>query len=701
MKITGTVRRVISASPTGGAIFSLQVELRAEPIRVKADYSVLYDAPSIGERLTLSGDFRLDVYGKQFVPTLVLPELPTAKSAPELLLNHPAFSALGKRRISTICRKIGEQLLSVLETDDFPALKSAGADGGMANGITIAWTDYKTRIQTCRFLLERGFSSSTAALAAELWDSSAVSVISADPYVLVAICDWDEVDAAATQFFGVAFDCPRRIRGCCESICNTGVAHRKAAVALKAFEQAFQARIGMSICPNAAIGPWRAGGSVRRVRAQGHDFVQGAGMTDIESTIRHHIMSVLNRQPDQDARPHSSSSQNQSAELRQHEQRFFETLADARVATIEAPGASAAIAAEVVARCFPKAIHISPTPALFANTGRLRLDWYLLREFIVYDTSPRPVDGMTVVIHDCAAIDMLLINKLLRNVQEAGRLIFIGDPSVTPGSGPGEIFNALLSEPELVHENISPFLKQLERTTPFVHLPAILSRTSRPADYRLKALRFVRAGKRDELVDLTLQSYRAVFETEPHDGVIVASSHNLATEINHRVHEEVMEYLATTDPEPPILKLRNKQEATVGDIVTFLSRDYAKGLFPGSRGVIARISQSGRSRSAGRSTSAARVLFDTAGYVDLTSQECELISLGHAVQVQHAMLSRWKKLIVAMESSKILNHSWCRDALTRADREIVVLAAEGVFEDALCRRKFESRYVPSLNLCKI
>ncbi|WP_233848036.1 hypothetical protein [Paraburkholderia sp. HD33-4] len=699
MKITGTVRRVFSASPTGGAIFSLQAETRAEPIRVKADYSVLYDAPFIGERLTLSGDFRLDVYGKQFVPTLVLPELPTANSAPELLLNHPAFSTLGKRHISKICRKIGVQMLSVLETHDFAALNSAGVDGRMANAMTIAWTDYKTRIQTCRFLLERGLSWSTAALAAELWDSSAVSVISADPYVLAAICDWDEVDNAATRFFGVAFDCPRRIRGCCESICNTAVAHRKAAVTLKAFEQAFQARTGMNIHPNASIGPWLAGGSVRRVRGQGHDFVQGAGMTNIEASIHRHIMSVLNR--DQDARPQSNSPHNHNAELRPHEQRLLEVLSETRVATIEAPGASAVIAVEAVARCFPKAIHISPTSALFANTGRLRLDWYLLREFIIDDALPRPVDGMTVVIHDCTAIDVLLVNKLLRNVQEATRLIFIGDPSVTAGSGPGEIFNALLSEPALVHENVSAFLEQHERTTPLVRLPAILSRTFRPADYRLKALRFVQAGTRNELVDLTLQSYRAVFETEPHNGVIVASSHNLATELNHRVHEELLEYLAIPDPEPPILKLRNKQEATVGDVVIFLGRDYAKGLFPGSRGVIARISQSGRSRSARLSAAAVRVLFDTAGYVDLTLQECELMSLGHAVQVQHVMLSRWKKLIVAMESSKTLNHSWCRHALARADREIVILAAEGVFEDALRRRESESTYVPSLNLCKI
>ncbi|MGF6923099.1 hypothetical protein OKW28_007296 [Paraburkholderia sp. 40] len=171
-------------------------------------------------------------------------------------------------------------------------------------------------------------------------------------------------------------------------------------------------------------------------------------------------------------------------------------------------------------------------------------------------------------------------------------------------------------------------------------------------------------------------------------------------EINHRIHDELLEYVTATEPQPPIIKLRNKQDATVGDMVIFLGRDYSKGLFPGSRGIIAQISSDGRPRSSRFSAAVARVLFDTAGYVDITLKECELMSLGHAVQVQHVALSRWNKMIASMEPSKNLNHSWCWRALTCADGEIEVVAPKRVFEDALGHRESKSNYVPSLNLVK-
>ncbi|MFM0309657.1 helix-hairpin-helix domain-containing protein [Paraburkholderia sp. RL17-383-BIF-A] len=700
MNITGTVRRVISAPQTGGAIFRLQADSRNEPVRVKADYSVLQDAPYPGERLTLTGSFKFGVYGEQFLITFALPELPNTSSTTELLLNHPAFTTIAKRRIRAISEKFGRQTLSVLDNSDFSALESAGIGTATAYLIIDAWNSYKTRVQACRFLLEHGITSTIANLAVDLWGSSAIDVVSADPYVLTALSDWGTVDAAAIRYFAVDLDCPRRIRGCCESICNMAVLRGKSALALHDFEQVFQAHMGMVTAPKDAIASSIGTGTVRLVRTGGSDFVQGAGMAEIESCVRYNLMSVLYRESEQRLQ---SNAVKHNAKLNEQELRFLAAFTRANVATVEASGAESIVAAQVLAKCFPKAIHIAPTGATFAKVGKVQLDWYLLREFIGNeDIACQDVAGATVVIHDSSSIDLLLVNKLLRNVRQAGRLIFIGSSESSRTSGLREIFTALLSEPNVVHENVNSFLGQYERASPLVRLPEILSGLSTLDDYCYALVQRVEASTHDELIDFTLQSYRAVFEDSPHDGIIVASKHSLVMEINHRIHGELLEYVraTATEPEPPIIKLRNKQEATVGDMVIYLGRDYSKGLFPGSRGIIAQISSDGRRRSSIISAAVARVLFDTAGYVDISLKECELMSLGHAVQVQHAALSRWNKVIVSMEPSKNLNHSWCWRALSRADGEIEVVAPKRAFEDALGRRESKSNYVPSLNLVK-
>ncbi len=644
------------------------------------------------------GNFRIGVYGEQFIPTLALPELPTALSAAELMLNHPTFAAIGRHRIREAFRKVGVQMLAVLNNDDFLAMESTGVRSLTAYAMTEAWDSYKTHTLGRRYLLEHGIASSTATLAVEMWGSRAVDVIRSDPYVLLAIADWAEIDTAATRYFGVALDCSRRIRGCCESICNMAVARRKAAVPLEEFEKSFRMRMGADHSPEDALAACSADHTVRLVQAHGTQFVQGAGMIEIEGSLRHYVMSVLNRRTELGPLPQPISSDNHLAKLSESEHRFFEALASTHLATVEAPGASGVIAAQTVAKCFPKAIHIAPTGALFGGIGKLRLDWYPLREFIDGESLPPSVNAATVVIHDSASIDLLLANKLLRSVQQANRLIFIGDRHLSPSSGPGNIFAALMSEPEVVHEDITAIIGERKRTPPFVQIPTILSQSVRPADLRLKGLQVVQVKTRAELVGSSLKSYRTVFENSPHDGLVVTSTRDLATEINLRMHDEVTEYLAASEPNPPLLTLRNKQGATVGDMVIFLGRDYRRGLFPGSRGLVVQINAAERFTRSRHSTAMARILFDTAGYVDVTRQECELMSLGHAVQVQHVALSRWKKVIAAMEPSKNLNHSWCWYALTRADAEIVVLGFEGTFESALQRREAHSQYVPTLNL---
>ncbi|MFW2276459.1 hypothetical protein [Burkholderia orbicola] len=657
-------------------------------VRVKADYDVLRDAPGIGDRLSVQGAFEDGHYGRQLIAKVVMPEPASRSSVHALLLEHFAFSGISTRAKQRLSEQLGSQLLAVLDAGDTSSLVNAGVGFDAAHNLAAAWVNYSAAIATHRFLLEQGFSLRTASMAVNLWGIDAITAVLSNPYRLLAIAPWEEVDGQATRAFQCAEDDSRRYLGVVDSIFNDAASRGRAALPTDEFRRLVESRIGCTVDADAIASAGVQAQRMRVVKNGRHRYVQGATLAQFESEIQTYL-ARLSRSGASSSKPRHKNPKLSSMDALC--EKFAELLESNGLVLVNMPGA-AAIAVDWLLRTIAgEVIVISPTSA-FPGPSSERARMNRLSEFTSGAAAP-DVSGKVVVVRETSALDLVMARKLLRSISGAAKLVLIGDRNMLPAFGPGHIFPGLVRRDTIASIDTTSLFQSPSLPVPLAGLPAILTTNGGlPAIAELANHFSVKSLQ--ELTSVALSQYRIVFEENPLDCIIIASTRALATSLNECLHEEVLDYAISQGRGNATISLQGKQKVAVGDLVVFTSRDFSRGLFHGSRGLVTEIF-SAAGRGTRRNPSAvARIDFDTAGPLEVSERDCQSMMLGHAVQVQHASLSRWQKVIVAVAPSQSINSSWIWRTTTRAIDELVVVELNHAFEKALTTEGRDTTYIP-------
>lgn len=693
MRAIGTVLRLISVSRTGGAIFLLRADEGQPPVKVKADFSVLRHAPSMGERLCVTGELVSGVHGDQIHPISVIPEHPIDSSVVKLITHHTDFTCISPRRINSIARKLDNQLVAVLNDGDVSSLLSVGVPSHTALQLLQAWDLYTGRVSACKFLIERGIRHELACLAYELWGQITIEVVSRNPYALLAVANWTEVDPAARAYFGISTSSTLRIRGCCESICNDGLARGTIAVSMSDFSDKLNERLGISTSVAGTLSTCSADRFVHLVDCDGQRYVRTFGIFAIEESIRRRLTKVALRfvadGVERDGKQPTCTSSDSST---------FASMSAGALCTIDAPGALALSATHWIATKFPKALHVSPTGSMFAGLSKPRIDWYLLTEVIAEKLDLPDLAERTVVVHDASSMSILLLNKLLRYLQTARRIFFIGDTLLTTRYHPGHTFLSL-SEAVGIHHLSRQDVETLDvKPMALARLPSALTEGPGYLKTSNSAVHRVTPGSPDRLEQAVLQAYRPILETAPDEGIIIGSSRDLTIRLNGLIHDELHDYQLAIGQSHPQIPLANKQSASIGDMVVFHGTDYVRGLYPGSRGEIIKIVNLDSKSALTGNMPVARVRFDTAGDIDISDRDAQAMSLAHAIQVHHSLLSRWRTVVVVVDKSSAATFPWLWAAIGRAIHNLIVIADDLTLAQSLERRGRSSIYLPNFDI---
>ena len=178
--------------------------------RVLLNAEVLGRAPMEGEAWRFTGALVLHpVHGEQIAATVALPLLPHGRGLVRFLATGARFAGIGWRSAAVLWDAFGEDLYGVLERRDAEAL--AGVIGPQrAWAILEGFGLLADEVKVFAWLDRYGVSPRTAGAAAALWGGGAVARIQADPYSLAILESWEQVDGRALRL-GLAVDDERRL----------------------------------------------------------------------------------------------------------------------------------------------------------------------------------------------------------------------------------------------------------------------------------------------------------------------------------------------------------------------------------------------------------------------------------------------------------------------------------------------------------
>lgn len=142
--------------------------------------------------------------------------IPRGRYIVEFLASRPEFAGVGKVTAARLWKHFGRDLYSVLGNGDIDRLAEV-LDRNQASIVVEAWANQLALADCVVFFDENGIDSKIAYKAVNFWGSDALAKIRDNPYRLLTICSWHEIDRVASDL-GIPAGDPRRQVAAVESV---------------------------------------------------------------------------------------------------------------------------------------------------------------------------------------------------------------------------------------------------------------------------------------------------------------------------------------------------------------------------------------------------------------------------------------------------------------------------------------------------
>ncbi len=132
------------------------------------------------------------------------------------MAEDPASVGIGYATAGRLWRRFGADLYRLLGSGDSGSLSEV-LSPERAESLVAAWRERLAEGDVVVWLAEHGFDRRLAKKVVALWGAEAVGKLKAKPYVMMALAEWTEVDAAARSI-GIAADDPTRLVAAVEAV---------------------------------------------------------------------------------------------------------------------------------------------------------------------------------------------------------------------------------------------------------------------------------------------------------------------------------------------------------------------------------------------------------------------------------------------------------------------------------------------------
>ena len=664
--------------PRGGAVFFGKDGL-GNRVRAVADQAHICRPPQPGETWRLQGTFvRHSQFGDQLHVEKACPLKPDGRVIAHYLSHHPAFRGIGigPAKVARLCKTFGDDLVTLLDQGDAEKL-SLVLDGECASNLIQRWRENAKEASVVTFLDAHCVDVRLASKVLRYWPDRTVEKLQENPYRLLFLASWSTVDRIASSL-GIRCDDERRLVAAVESVVYARLHSEK------------DTRIDGAALHDGVLGlighrdPAAAGRAVELAAAEGtivgHEIggYQAFGCAVMEKFLSLRFQNLIASSARQNAtRASAPAIENDIISFERanriglnQEQRSAVQMAVIQRFSVLHGGAGVGKTTVLKAVCtsvegrggrvIQMALAGRAAQRMREATGREAFTIAAVLNQIKQRRLTLGEDDL-VVIDESSMLDVILVYRLMRALPEPVRLLLVGDPFQLPPIGPGLVFHILVDSRGVPQQELT----QVHRQAAGSGIPAIANE--------------IRHGRAP-----TFDSFGG-----PACGValIEAASQHIG-----RTVIDVMRSLADCS-EVQILGVTKRGDAgtetfnaaihklvTVGnpslagwgfaetEPVIHLVNDYEHELFNGSLGRIRRIIV----ERSGKGTIRNSIDCDFDGVMHrFAGDSLDRIELAHAITVHKAQGSQFKRVIIPVVRSRLLDRTLVYTALTRAVEQVV------------------------------
>lgn len=524
--------------------------------------------------------------------------------------------------------------------------------------------------------------------------------LSSNPYVLAKTLPWPRMDAVGLRALGVrmgadsAVRAPQRLLGAIDSAVGEALARGHTAAGKETMEKMLRDRLGSA--PEPLAEALRLAGRHGRLAASGRLW-RFPGCAFMEARVAERLAAMrlesgaVAVDPEQ-ARRAAAYASNLLPRPLADEQREAVVHALLHPFAVITGGAGTGKTATMQALVLAWE-HLGGRAHLCALAGKaaLRLSQATMRPAMTLHrtlldlarrkaagengTAPDPKlswldDATMVVVDEASMVDLGQWARLLAAMPTGCRLVMAGDPAQLPPIGFGIVFHLLTDSPEAAR------LTKIHRQASDNGIPEVAAAVRRRALPTLPAF----AGPSDGVsaalcpesgIDAEIERVVGAmgrFGATGLDLHVVAATNRRVAALNQRFHD------LRRDGRPEVRSPLGPR-FSMRDPVVFTENDYARGLFNGLIGSILRVDPLART---------VEVSFD--GKVHLLLRDDLIrLDLAYAMTCHRLQGSQAPRVIVALDSSRLIESSWLYTAITRAERQAVVVGPVEAMAAAVSR----------------
>jgi exodeoxyribonuclease V alpha subunit len=622
------------------------------------------------------------------------------------------FEGIGHVKAQRLWDTFGERLYDILDQGDIATLSTVLTDQ-VASQAVVAWkSDADTR--SLQWLHEQGFDVALGRKLLAFFGRAASTRIEEDPYRLLSFCaSWNTVDTIARSRFGLACDDPRRLQGAVEEACYRLFADGHTAVALATLTEALTVMLGAEGERCGLLGIIQKAldqGESNGAYVIGAQDVQPLGALVMESMIARGVVDRMTlgasaallsvRAIDAILSAHEAL---EGITLTDEQRKAVHTVCTEAFACITGGagvGKTTVLKAlyEVYDRVGLKVVQVAlagrAAKRMQEATGRRATT---IATFLKSYQDGDLASPAVLVVDEASMVDVIAMSRICDTIPSHVRLVLVGDPNQLMPVGPGLVLHAVTTVP----------------SAPNVQLNVV----KRYGDDIRRAATAICGGQWPTLGDDPTAAI-AFLPCETDRPSIAESVFDLYAQdaINTQILSPRRSGSGGTTELNTICQARLTRDRTaltawnaendrlertgihLGDIVLCTRNLWDRGLQNGSLGTVVEIADEPSVLTDDEVDDAGYAL----GWVDwddgvrrpIVENMLDDLELGYAITVHKAQGSQWPRVIVPVTRSRLLDRTLLYTAVTRAQRQVLLVGDEAAARDAVvCLPRAQTRQV--------
>lgn len=695
-EVTATIAvSVVHPGPTGGAVFK-GYDKSGRWITAVASGNRIFKAPQRGEVWDVGGHFaRHPVYGEQLYVEQAVIVRPEGDQIVKYLSTHPDFRGFGfgEAKAIKLYAKFKERLTALLDEGDVEQL-SGVVTAEIAGKLVAAWHKNARESAVVAFLAHYGLNTHLASKIVRCWPANAIEKLRENPFRLLALTGWTNVDRFA-RALGVPADDERRLLAAAEAAAYRRLDAHKDTMSdetvlradvrslLRCADAPARRAIELAVEDGSLVGD-----------AEARYQLVGCMVMERYLTTRFVEMAAADRTGQMDLFGGHATGQTVDDLLRTFEGQEGITLnAEQRAAVhmavtenISALTGGAGVGKTTVLKAVCYAVEaLGGTVVQMALAGRAAQrmreatgrEAYTIVGFLNRVGSGKIELGPNhlVVIDEASMLDLMLAYRVMRAVPKGVRLLVVGDPFQLPPIGPGLVLHVLAQSRGLRVQKLIQVHRQAESTG----ISAVAAQVRDGAVPNLP--RFAGRGTGVSFLEVAPDSIvnclTSVIRVLGGFGDVQVLGVTKNGPAGVKVINDTFHRART-----PAGRALPDWDLAEGEPVIFNVNDYDRELFNGSLGRVKKVLAEPRESEGGGEPIRLMCEFD-GRELGLSDSDLGNLHLAYAITTHKAQGSQFSRVIVPIVRSRLLDRTLVYTALTRGIEQVVFLGDKWAFAKAV------------------